>query len=198
MEEVTNTILLSGTAMALPELSHVSRGESFFVFPLQVHRLSGADDILNVQVRQALSGQIIPGEHLTVTGEVRSFNNRSGVGSRLVITVFARQVERTPGEGDLNSVRLCGTVCKPTIFRRTPMGRMISDIMLAVSRRYGRSDYLPCIAWGNLAQRAEKLTVGQMIRLEGRMQSRNYIKQLGEQTQQRTAYEISAIHLERM
>ena len=116
-----------------------------------------------------------PGDYLEVTGEVRSFNNRSGVGSRLVITVLARSV--LPGVGEpCNQVWLRGTLCKPPILRRTPLGRDICDLLLAVNRRYRRADYLPCIAWGAIAQQTARLPVGSRLTVEGRVQSRGYTK----------------------
>ena len=137
------------------------------------------------------------GEELSVEGEVRSFNNRSGVGSRLVISVYARQMHREPGEEE-NRLRLTGTLCKVPVYRRTPLGRDICDLMLAVNRRYGRTDYLPCIAWGSLARRCAELAPGNRVELEGRLQSRVYTKRLGETSEERTAFEVSVSVLERL
>ena len=197
MDEQNNRALLCGAALAAPTLSHIARGETFYTFPLQVCRLSGATDAVNVTLRRALAEQldVFAGTRLAVSGEVRSFNNRSGTGSRLVISLFARHAEPTEQE-DRNTVLLRGTVCKPTTFRRTPMGRTICDIMLAVPRRYGRSDYLPCIAWGSLAQLAGRAAVGDRLALEGRLQSRRYLKKLGDETVERTAFEVSVIHMD--
>ena len=132
---------------------------------------------------------------LRVRGQLRSFNNRSGVGNRLVLTVYAQAME--PGSGEpCNRILLSGALCKPPIFRRTPLGRSICDLMLAVSRRYGRADYLPVIAWGQLAVQAARLQVGDTLSLEGRVQSRTYRKVLEDGTaQERVAYEVSAMHL---
>ena len=132
-----------------------------------------------------------------MTGEIRSFNNRSGVGNRLVITVLARSV--VPGEGDpCNQVFLHGVLCKPPVLRRTPLGRDICDLLLAVNRRYRRADYLPCIAWGSLARRCAELAPGNRVELEGRLQSRVYTKRLGETSEERTAFEVSVSVLERL
>ena len=135
------------------------------------------------------------GMPLEVEGEVRSFNNKSGRGSRLVITLHARSLR--PGNGpDENRLVLAGVLCKPPVLRRTPLGREICDLMLAVNRRYGRADYLPCIAWGALAQRCAGLAVGDGVALEGRLQSRLYQKTTAEGTvQERTAFEVSATTL---
>ena len=191
-----NRILLHGRAERPPVLSHTNHGAPYYTFPLCARRLSGAEDRINVILPGALleGCPVAAGDELTVRGEVRSFNNKSGVGSRLVITVYARQLEREAGE-DENAVRLSGTLCKPPVFRRTPMGREICDLMLAVNRRYGRSDYLPCIAWGSLARYCGVLGVGDPLELEGRLQSRVYTKRLGEDSQQRTAFEISVMAL---
>lgn len=189
-----NHIVLHGRAVEGPERSHVNHGETYLIFPLAVCRLSGTEDRLNIVVpeRLLMDCSVEPGDEVSVWGEVRSFNNRSGVGSRLVITVFARELRREQGE-DENSLELAGTLCKPPICRRTPLGRDICDMMLAVNRRYGRTDYLPCIAWGALARRCGTLEVGDALSLEGRLQSRTYTKRIGEESQERTAFEISAM-----
>ena len=127
-------------------------------------------------------------------GEVRTFNNRSGIGSRLVISTFARQLELGPGL-DGNRLELTGTLCKPPSLRATPLGRTICDMILAVNRRYGRADYLPCIAWGSLAHRCGGLQVGDRVHLNGRLQSREYTKLVGEELEERVAFEVSVMSL---
>ena len=197
MEWNENHIVLTGTVGGEAEPSHQNHGVTYFRFPLRVRRLSGTDDVLNVVVAQSLMEQcpVCPGEALSVEGEVRSYNNRSGTGSKLVITVYARSVE--PGGGPhKNDLTLAGVLCKPPVLRRTPLGREICDMMLAVNRRYGRADYLPCIAWGGLAAWCSRLDVGDGIRLTGRLQSRDYRKELEGRTEQRTAFEISVMSLE--
>lgn len=156
-----NRIVLHGRVCQAPVPSHTNHGESYLKFPLAVCRLSGAEDRVNVVASAALLERcpLTEGEELSVEGEVRSFNNRSGVGSRLVISVYARQMHREPGEEE-NRLRLTGTLCKVPVYRRTPLGRDICDLMLAVNRRYGRTDYLPCIAWGSLARRCAELAPG--------------------------------------
>ena len=139
------------------------------------------------------------GERLAAEGEVRSFNNRSGVGSRLVLTVFVRALcAAEEDEPDCNQLTLQGTLCRVPVYRRTPLGREISDLTLAVNRRYGRADYLPCICWGAVARACAELNVGDALRLEGRFQSRGYLKKLGEQSISRVAYEVSAMSVERL
>ncbi len=192
-----NHIILHGRVSRAAQVSHCNHEQTFWIFPLAVSRLSGAQDTLNVLVsQQELNGRCPEeGDEVTVVGEVRSFNNRSGQGSRLVITVLARQLRREQGEDD-NRLVLTGALCKTPIYRRTPLGRDICDLMLAVNRRYGRSDYLPCIAWGSLAQRCGVLSVGARLMLEGRLQSRTYIKRLEEREEERTAFEVSVMSME--
>ena len=192
-----NHAALRGTVDALPAFSHENHGVAYQVFPLAVPRLSGTVDRLNVVAARPLLERrpLTPGDRVEVQGEVRSFNNRTGPGSRLVITLFARSVAPTEEE-PANHLELSGVLCKPPILRRTPLGREICDLMLAVNRKYGRADYLPCIAWGALARRCGGLEVGDGLRLEGRLQSRIYQKVVEGVVQDRTAFEISVMRLE--
>ncbi len=128
-------------------------------------------------------------------GEVRTFNNRTGVGSRLVISAFARELRQEPGE-DENRLELTGTLCKEPSLRVTPLGRTICDMILAVNRRYGRADYLPCITWGSLARRCGDMGVGDRLQLSGRLQSREYTKVVEGRQESRTAFEVSVMSLE--
>ena len=191
-----NHAVLRGTAAAEPVFSHTNHGVDFFLFPLIVPRLSGAEDRLNVVAPAPLLAgfPLIPGRQVEVAGEVRTFNNRTGPGSRLVITLLARTLTETE-EPPCNQLTLSGVLCKPPILRRTPLGREICDLMLAVNRRYGRADYLPCIAWGALAQRCAGLAVGDGVALEGRLQSRLYQKVVEGAVQERTAFEVSVTTL---
>lgn len=192
-----NNITLHGRLDGAPQVSHSNHGETFWLFPLAVSRLSGAQDRLNILVpERLLAGYALnEGDEVTVRGEVRSFNNRSGQGSRLVITVLARHLTAQAGQDD-NKLSLTGVLCKPPVFRCTPLGRNICDMMLAVNRRYGRADYLPCISWGTLAHRCAALDVGDSVKLQGRLQSRTYTKSLGERSEERTAFEISVMTME--
>lgn len=192
-----NCIHLHGRVEAPPSLSHVNHGVSFHRFSLQVARLSGAEDRINVVAAQELLERRLPlepGQELTVTGEVRTFNNRSGEGRRLIISTFARELYLEEGEEE-NRLELSGTLCKPPSLRFTPLGRTICDMILAVNRRYGRADYLPCIAWGSLAHRCGALSVGDSVRLNGRLQSRVYTKALEDRVEERTAFEVSVMSL---
>ena len=191
-----NSIELHGVLQESPQSSHMSHGVQYDKMPLGVQRLSGAIDYINVVFphNMVVQEELTAGDELTVVGEVRSFNNRSGLGSRLVITVYAREFIHNTSESE-NRLKLTGTICKEPIYRRTPLGRDICDMMVAVNRKYGRTDYLPCIAWGSLAQRCSALAVGDSICIDGRLQSRSYTKRLGEVAEERIAYEVSIMSL---
>lgn len=190
-----NEVILCGTCLEEPVYSHAARSQSFYTLPLLVRRLSGAADTVNVTIRETMLGTAEQGGRLCVTGEVRTFNNRSGEWPRLVISVFARTLAPTE-EVDENRVRLRGALCKSPNLRTTPMGREICDLILAVNRRYGRSDYLPCICWGSKAREAALWEVGTRLSLEGRIQSRRYSKLTENGSEERTAYEISAAQID--
>ena len=187
-----NIAQLCGVIAAAPVFSHSGRGESFYTFPLEVARLSGATDKINIIVRDELMESVAlnEAEKLCVKGELRSFNNKSGEGAKLVITVFAKELYLCDDD-DLNEVHLVGTLCKKPNLRMTPMGRDICDLMLAVNRRYGRSDYLPCITWGLKARETAEWDTGTMVTLHGRIQSRSYVKIVGGAPVAKTAFEVS-------
>ena len=149
MELNYNRVELRGVAEDAPLLSHVNHGCAFYRFTLSVLRLSGQADKLPVIVPRSLLllTPVSPGDGVHITGQLRSFNNKSGQGSRLVISTFAQTLTHDAGE-PLNRIFLSGVLCKQPALRRTPLGREICDMILAVNRRYGRADYLPCIAWG--------------------------------------------------
>ena len=194
MTHSQNDVLLEGYPASSPEWSHENHGTQFYRLLLEVPRLSGTPDILPVLLRADLLDRAGNQGPLRIRGQLRSFNNRSGVGNKLVLTVYATDIQ--PGTGEsCNQILLTGSLCKPPIFRRTPLGRSICDLMLAVPRRYGRADYLPVIAWGQLAVQASCLGVGDSLSLEGRVQSRAYHKVTGSGTEERTAYEVSMMHL---
>ena len=197
MDETRNDLLLRGTAAAEPAFSHENHGQRFYRFPLSVRRLSGQADVLQVIATGEQLSHLLPltGRRLEIQGQLRSFNNKSGQGSRLVISAFTRLLVETAGE-DVNIIELKGAICKPPVLRRTPLGRCICDMMLAVNRLYGRADYLPCIAWGQVAMVTGQLPVGSTLALEGRVQSRVYTKVVDGVPQERTAYEVSIMRLQ--
>ena len=192
-----NSVRLCGVMGQAPVFSHSSRGQQFYTFPLEVRRLSGNCDTVNVLVRRQLldSVEVEERSRICVSGQLRTFNNRRGDGARLDISVFAREIYLSDDE-DANLVELSGTICKPPKLRCTPMGRDICDLMLAVNRHYGRSDYLPCICWGIKAREAASWDVGTKLELKGRIQSRKYIKLTEEGSQEKTAFEVSVTDAE--
>lgn len=194
--QTNNKIILRGRLAAPPIRSHTNHGVEYLMLPLAVRRLSGTEDTLHViAAREQLTGlSLTPGVSLCVRGEVRTFNNRSGVGSRLVVSVLARELFQEEGQEE-NRLFLNGVLCKPPSLRSTPLGRTICDMILAINRRYGRADYLPCIAWGSLAYRCGAMKVGDRLALEGRLQSRVYTKEVDGLLQERTAFEVSVMSL---
>ena len=189
-----NFVSLCGAVVGRPSFSHTAAGRRYFSFPLTVSRLSGAEDRIIVSCREDLIEGAFPDERsaLRVLGELRSYNNKSGVGNRLQISVFAFELEFCDDEPE-NVVYLSGTICKPPKLRQTPLGREICDLLIAVNRPLGRSDYLPCICWGQSAQEVSEFAVGQPIELDGRIQSRDYIKLIEGEQYRKTAFEVSAV-----
>ena len=194
MEQTINTITLRGTLCQLPAYSHENHGRHFWRFMLEVPRLSGAVDLLPVVAEDTLVMNIDPsgGQMLTVTGQVRSHNQRSDTGRHLLIFVFASTIVAEDGP-PINEVTVEGPLCKEPTYRRTPLGREICDAMLAVPRAFHRADYLPCMLWGRTAQQIAACHTRDRIRIYGRLQSRIYTKLSEEGAFERTAYEISAL-----
>lgn len=197
MEHITNAITLRGTLCEIPQLSHENHGKKFYRFFLEVPRLSGAIDILPVIAEEEVLNQmdLSAGEMLTVTGQVRSHNQRTEGVRHLLIFVFAVKIVAEDGE-PVNDVILEGPLCREPTYRLTPLGREICDAMLAVPRAFRRADYLPCILWGRIAQEVSQCHTRDVICIRGRLQSRIYTKQSEEGIQERTAYEISALTAE--
>ena len=194
MEHMANQITLRGFLGESPKFSHENHGRRFFRFTLEVPRLSGAVDVLPVIAQESVlnAADLSQGEMFTVVGQIRSHNIRTEGRRHLLIFVFANVVLCEDGE-PMNEVTLCGPLCREPTFRRTPMGREICDVMLAVPRAFKRADYLPCILWGRTAAEISQCKPKDVIRICGRMQSRVYTKVLGESLEERTAYEISAL-----
>lgn len=197
MDYTANRAVLRGTLAELPVFSHENHDKCFYRFLLEVERLSGAVDVLPVIVPQSvlLEMDLSGGSMIEVTGQVRSFNSRAATGRKLIISVYAETMTAVEGEA-VNDVNLTGVICKAPVYRRTPLGREICDVMLAVNRPYRRTDYIPCIFWGKTAAAVRQAQVGQTVTLTGRLQSREYIKMLEDGSEQRTAYEVSAITAE--
>ena len=194
MEHIENQVRPRGSLLALPQFSHENHGKRFFRFTLEVARLSGSVDLLPVVAEERILDEmdVSAGEMLTVTGQVRSHNIRENGVRHLLIFVFASQI--TCEDGDpVNEVIVEGPICREPTYRRTPLGREICDVMLAVPRAFRRADYLPCILWGRTAYEISQCHTRDRIRIEGRLQSRIYTKLTEDGPQERTAYEISAL-----
>lgn len=199
MENPNNRMLAAGQLEAPLTVSHEVMGETFYSGILLVKRLSGAVDKLPITVPGKLMdpSEFSADELLLMSGQVRSYNKvMDGVG-RLMITLFTQHVTKGTDNDTLNRVELTGALCKPPIYRSTPFGREICDLMLAVNRAFGKSDYIPCIAWGRNAQFASRFRVGDRARITGRLQSREYQKLLDTgEYMQRSAFEVSAFTIE--
>ena len=194
MEHTANQIILRGTLASLPQFSHENHNRRFFRFLLEVPRLSGAVDTLPVIAEESIlnAADLSGGDMLTVGGQIRSHNIRSDGRRHLLIFVFASTLVCENGEPK-NEVVLEGSLCREPTYRRTPLGREICDVMLVVPRAFKRADYLPCILWGRTAQEASRCHTRDRIRVCGRLQSRVYTKVTDSGSEERTAYEISAL-----
>ena len=197
MEHTVNQITLRGSLADLPRFSHENHGRRFFRFSLEVPRLSGTVDILPIIAEEniLLETDLSEGEMLTVAGQIRSHNVRSDGRRHLLIFVFATAI-LCEGGAPINDVLLEGPLCREPTYRRTPLGREICDVMLAVPRAFRRADYLPCILWGRTAQEISRCHTRDQVTIQGRLQSRVYTKYLDETCVERTAYEISALTAE--
>lgn len=194
MEHTANQIQLRGSLGSAPQFSHENHGKRFLRFFLEVPRLSGTVDFLPVIAEEALLEEtpVEVRQWLTVTGQIRSHNVYSDGRRHLMIFVFATALACEDGE-PTNDVTLEGVLCREPTYRRTPLGREICDVMLAVPRAFQRSDYLPCILWGRTAQEAARCHTRDKITIQGRLQSRIYTKLTESGPEDRTAYEISAL-----
>lgn len=196
MEYSGNALELLGQPVTAAELSHEHHGRRYYCLFLEVPRLSGAVDRLRVLLEERLLPQLTESSgQILVQGQLRSYNRRTEQGRHLVISALAESIIPTDGD-PVNNVWLTGTLCRQPVYRRTPLGREICDGMLAVNRPYHRADYLPCIFWGRTAQEVSQLPVGTVLSIEGRLQSRDYVKQLDTGPETRTAYEVSVVTTE--
>ncbi len=199
-----NKVVISGTVVSEKEFSHEVYEERFYTFMLAAQRLSEAEDVIKITISEKfLAGiDLCIGAKVLIKGQFRSYNNFSNVGNRLILTVFVKDIEKIEDSEECensNSIYLNGYICKPPIYRTTPFGREIADILLAVNRSYNKSDYIPCIAWGRNAKYAENLSIGDNVEIRGRIQSREYQKKISEyEVETKTAYEVSVSKLERL
>ena len=197
-----NQVSIVGEIVSDFRFSHEVYGEGFYVVDVSVNRLSNIMDYIPVMISERLidvEGDYI-GQYLAVSGQFRSFNRHEEKKNRLVLSVFAREVEFVDGPEEnvkSNQIFLDGFICKEPIYRKTPLGREIADLLIAVNRSYGKSDYIPCICWGRNARFASNFDVGGHVQVWGRIQSREYVKKLSEEeTEKRVAYEVSVSKVE--
>ena len=196
-----NKVLLFGKVVSEPQFSHEVFGENFYEFSIEVKRLSESSDIIPVIFSERLLNieEIRNGISVQINGQYRSYNNQTSGKSKLVLMVFAREIEITEEMtiDNANEIFLEGFVCKKPNYRKTPFGREISDLLIAVNRAYNKSDYIPCIAWGRNAKYCESFNVGDRIKVAGRVQSRKYEKKFEDgNVEEKVAYEISVSKLE--
>ncbi|WP_054877259.1 single-stranded DNA-binding protein [Oxobacter pfennigii] len=198
----SNKAYVEGSIASEPEFSHEMYGEGFYNFNINVGRLSDVADLLPITISERLIDgvELTIGKYVIVEGQLRSYNKYTDGGNRLILTIFARDVsfdgERTKNP---NQIYLDGFICKKPVYRTTPFGREITDMLVAVNRPYNKSDYIPAIAWGRNARFSEKLNVGDHVRIWGRIQSREYQKKLGEaEVITKTAYEVSISKMEKV
>ena len=196
--EKNNRVYFMGEIVSEATFSHEVYGEWFYEFYVRVMRLSGQADILPVTISERLikGNDLKIGSQLCALGQFRSYNKLENGKSRLMLTVFVREVLAEAQGKNPNSIVLSGYICKPPVYRTTPFNREIADILLAVNRAYNKSDYIPCIAWGRNARFVQNLKVGDRVALSGRIQSREYQKRLSEtEAVTMTAYEVSVSKL---
>ncbi|MDO4304475.1 MAG: single-stranded DNA-binding protein [Bacillota bacterium] len=199
-----NQVVIMGEIVSDFQFSHEIFGEGFYMIDVKVPRLSESSDIIPLMVSERLIDVTMDykGQNIMVSGQFRSYNRHEERKNRLVLSVFAREIEfvdETPESSKTNQIYLDGFICKEPIYRKTPLGREIADLLLAVNRPYGKSDYIPCICWGRNARFASSFTVGTRCEIWGRIQSREYIKKISEEdAQKRVAYEVSVSKLELM
>lgn len=197
-----NQVSIMGKVASGFTFSHQVYGEGFYLIDVLVKRLSDSEDRIPLMVSERLVDvtQDYEGEYIMVQGQFRSYNRHEEKKNRLVLSVFVREmtfVEEADDSIKTNQIFLDGYICKPPVYRKTPLGREIADLLLAVNRPYGKSDYIPCICWGRNARYASAFEVGGHVLIWGRIQSREYIKKLGEnETEKRVAYEVSVSKLE--
>ena len=197
-----NQVTIMGKVASEFTYSHEVFGEGFYMVDVLVKRLSNSDDRIPLMISERLIDvtKDYTGEYICVSGQFRSYNRHEEQKNRLVLSVFVREVEFVDEQQDgakTNFILLEGYICKKPVYRKTPLGREIADLLLAVNRPYGKSDYIPCICWGRNARYASGFEVGEHVQVLGRIQSREYVKKISEsETQTRTAYEVSVSKLE--
>ena len=199
-----NQVSIVGEIISDFQYSHEVYGEGFYMVEVAVSRLSNFSDYIPLMISERLidTSQSYIGQKVYVTGQFRSYNRHEELKNRLVLSVFVREIEFIEEETEEmkgNQILLDGYICKDPIYRKTPLGREIADLLVAVNRSYGKSDYIPCICWGRNARFAARFEVGVHVQIWGRIQSREYVKRLNEdEVEKRTAYEVSVSKIEYM
>ena len=196
--EKNNKVYLQGEIVSEATFSHEVYGEGFYEFFVRVPRLSGQTDVLPVTLSERLikDGLLAKGKSICALGQFRSYNKLENGKSRLMLTVFVRELLEELPVKNPNGILLSGYICKPPVYRTTPFNREIADVLIAVNRAYNKSDYIPCIAWGRNARFVKTLGVGERVAVSGRIQSREYQKKLSDtETRTMTAYEVSVSKL---
>ena len=197
-----NQVTIMGEVASRFTFSHEVFGEGFYMVDVLVKRLSNSEDRIPLMISERLIDvtKDYTGEFIMASGQFRSYNRHEEHKNHLVLSVFVREVAFVDEELDgakTNNILLDGYICKPPVYRKTPLGREIADLLLAVNRPYGKSDYIPCICWGRNARYASGFAVGEHVQILGRIQSREYVKKLSEaETEKRVAYEVSVSKLE--
>ena len=199
-----NKVMIAGEIISDFTFSHEVYGEGFYMVDVAVNRLSNFADYIPVMVSERLLdvSKDWKGQYISVVGQFRSYNRHEEKKNRLVLSVFARElslVQEVDEDVKSNQIFLDGYICKEPIYRKTPLGREIADLLIAVNRSYGKSDYIPCICWGRNARFASTFEVGTHVQIQGRIQSREYVKKINElETEKRIAYEVSVSKIEQM
>ena len=199
-----NQLMIAGEIISDFTFSHEVYGEGFYMVDVAVNRLSNFADYIPVMVSERLLdvSKDWKGQYISVVGQFRSYNRHEEKKNRLVLSVFARElslVQEVDEDVKSNQIFLDGYICKEPIYRKTPLGREIADLLIAVNRSYGKSDYIPCICWGRNARFASTFEVGTHVQIQGRIQSREYMKKINElETEKRIAYEVSVSKIEQM
>ena len=191
-----NNVVIGGRVIEEPKFSHEMFDEKFYKFSIKTKRLSDYEDILPIIISERLIdiNEIKLDKIVKINGQFRSYNMQCETRNRLVLSVFVKEIEFTDDESvtTLNDTNLIGYICKEPVYRKTPLGREIADVLIAVNRTYKKSDYIPCILWGRNAKFCETLSVGNLVKLNGRIQSRTYEKKLENgDIERKVAYEVS-------
>lgn len=195
-----NKVVLAGKIVAPIKFQMEHKGEAFYRTILEVNRQSGQCDLIPLLLSKRLLDDTknYEGQLVCVTGQFRSYNNHEQIKTRVLLHAFVKELNllnSVEEAGSMNEILLNGFLCKPPVYRKTPLGREIADVLLAVNREYGRTDYIPCIVWGRNARFVSRLKVGNQVQVTGRIQSRVYEKIKGNETVKKRAYEVSIFQI---